>query len=135
MAAASSRASIRRSPTRCWNGTRREAIRGYRSEEELRHLIGTGVSAAAICHCARSWTRPASRKVQIVASSGFGPAKCRVMADAKAPIDVVGTGCFMPAELDRDLCHRRHRRIRRHATVKVGREFLHRRPSGNGALK
>jgi nicotinate phosphoribosyltransferase len=24
------------------------AIRGYRTEEELRHLVGTGVSAAAI---------------------------------------------------------------------------------------
>ena len=28
-----------------------KAIRGYRSETELRHLIGTGVSAAAVWHC------------------------------------------------------------------------------------
>ena len=35
-------------PTRCWSATRRDAIRGYRSEAELRYLVGTGVSAAAI---------------------------------------------------------------------------------------
>ena len=46
--------------------------------------------------CARSSTGRASTKVKIVASSGFGPAKCRVMAEAKAPIDVVGTGSFLP---------------------------------------
>jgi nicotinate phosphoribosyltransferase len=34
--------------------------------------------------------------VKIVASSGFSPAKCRVMAMAEAPIDVVGTGSFLP---------------------------------------
>ena len=71
-------------------------------------------------------------KVRIVVSSGFGVDKCRVMADAKAPIDVVGTGSFLP-----DLWHETY------ATadiveydgvpmVKIGREFLLRK---NGARK
>ena len=88
------------------------AIRRYRSDTELRYLVGTGVSAAAIWQHARgAGRRRAIRKVQIVASSGFGVDKCRVMADAKAPIDVVGTGSFIPDPVARDLRHGRHRRI------------------------
>ena len=37
------------------------AIRTYRTEEELRWLTGTGVTAAAIFHTRDGWTRPASR--------------------------------------------------------------------------
>ncbi len=63
-----------RRPTRCWSASSPESIRGYRSEAELRYLVGTGVSAAAILHHARaSSTAPASPKVKIVASSGFRP--------------------------------------------------------------
>ncbi len=39
-----------------------DAVRGYRDETELRYLIGAGVSAAAICTCAKIWTRPASTR-------------------------------------------------------------------------
>ena len=73
------------------------AIRRYRSETELRYpgrhrRLRRGDLADA---------RGAGRgrtiaRVRIVASSGFGVDKCRVMADAKAPIDVVGTGSFIP---------------------------------------
>ena len=52
-------------------------------------------------------------RVKIVASSGFGPAECRVMAAAQAPIDGVGTGSYRPEVWSRDLRHRRHRRLRR----------------------
>ena len=72
------------------------AIRRYRSETELRYLVGTGVSAAAIWHTREALDAAGYRKVRIVASSGFGVDKCRVMADARAPIDVVGTGSFIP---------------------------------------
>ncbi|MBL8674223.1 MAG: nicotinate phosphoribosyltransferase, partial [Rhodospirillales bacterium] len=74
-----------------------ESIRGYRSEEELRHLIGTGVSAAAIFHLRDSLDAAGFKAVKIVASSGFGPAKCRVMAEAGTPIDIVGSGSFLPS--------------------------------------
>ncbi len=72
------------------------AIRRYRSETELRYLVGTGVSAAAIWRLREALDAAGYRRARIVASSGFGVDKCRVMADAKAPIDVVGTGSFIP---------------------------------------
>jgi nicotinate phosphoribosyltransferase len=104
------------------------AIRRYRSETELRYLVGTGVSAAAIWSFREALDAAGHRAVRIVASSGFGVDKCRVMADASAPIDVVGTGSFIP-----DAWHETY------ATadiveydgvpmVKLGREFLLRRP-------
>jgi len=72
------------------------AIRGYRSEEELRYLVGTGVSAAAIWRLRQALDEAGFTAVKIVASSGFGPAKCRMMAAANAPIDIIGTGSYLP---------------------------------------
>jgi nicotinate phosphoribosyltransferase len=73
-----------------------KAIRGYRSEAELRYLVGTGVSAAALWHVRQTLDEAGFPKVRIVANSGFGPAKCRIMAIANAPVDVVGTGSYLP---------------------------------------
>jgi nicotinate phosphoribosyltransferase len=50
------------------------------------------VSAAAIWLLRRTLDEAGFVAVKIVASSGFGPAKCRVMAAANAPIDTIGTG-------------------------------------------
>ena len=108
------------------------AIRRYRSETELRFLVGTGVSAAAIWRLREALDEAGFPAVKIIVSSGFGVDKCRVMADARAPIDVVGTGSFIP-----DAWHETY------ATadiidydgvpmVKLGREFLLRR---NGARR
>jgi nicotinate phosphoribosyltransferase len=72
------------------------SIRGYRTEEELRYLVGTGVSAAAIWLLRQELDGAGFNQVKIVASSGFGPAKCRIMAAANAPIDVIGTGSYLP---------------------------------------
>ncbi|MDZ4737646.1 MAG: nicotinate phosphoribosyltransferase [Rhodospirillaceae bacterium] len=103
------------------------AIRGYRSESELRYLVGGGVSAAACFHMRGALDEAGFRDVKLVASSGFDPAKCKLMAEASAPIDVIGTGSYLP-----------HRWPETYATadivaydgtprVKVGREFLLRR--------
>jgi nicotinate phosphoribosyltransferase len=73
-----------------------QSIRGYRSEADLRHLVGTGVSAAAIWRLRRSLDQAGFERVKIVASSGFSPVKCQMMAAANAPIDVVGTGSYLP---------------------------------------
>jgi nicotinate phosphoribosyltransferase len=73
-----------------------QVIRGYLTADEQRHLIGTGVSAAAIWHIREQLDEAGFDKVKIVASSGFSPAKCRLMATAQAPIDVIGTGSFLP---------------------------------------
>ena len=72
------------------------SIRGYRTEAELRDLVGTGVSAAAIWHVRQTLNDAHFPNVKIVASSGFNPAKCRIMAVAEAPIDMVGTGSYLP---------------------------------------
>ncbi|MFV3129308.1 nicotinate phosphoribosyltransferase [Niveispirillum sp. KHB5.9] len=103
------------------------SIRGYRDETELRHLIGAGVSAAAIHFLREKLDEAGFARVRIVASSGFSPEKCRVMADAKAPIDVVGTGSYLPdkwAETYATADIVEYGGVKR---VKVGREFLLRR--------
>jgi nicotinate phosphoribosyltransferase len=107
-----------------------EAIRGYRTEEELRHLVGTGVSAAALFHVRERLNAEGFHKVRIVASSGFGPAKCRVMAEAGAPIDVVGSGSFLPANWTETYATADIVEYDGVPRVKVGREFLHRTRAG-----
>jgi nicotinate phosphoribosyltransferase len=65
--------------------------------------------------------------VKIIASSGFGVDKCRVMADAKAPIDTVGTGSFIPDAWGETYATADIIEYDDVARVKVGREFLLRR--------
>jgi nicotinate phosphoribosyltransferase len=103
------------------------AIRRYRSETELRFLVGTGVSAAAVWHTREALDAAGYPNVRIVVSSGFGVAKCRVMADAKAPIDVVGTGSFIPDSWHETYATADIVEYDGVPMVKVGREFLLRR--------
>ncbi|MGP1396415.1 MAG: nicotinate phosphoribosyltransferase [Inquilinaceae bacterium] len=103
------------------------SIRGYRDETELRYLIGTGVSAAAIHHLRDRLDEAGFDKVKIVASSGFGPAKCRVMALAGVPVDVVGTGSFLPERWTETYATADIVEYDGKPMVKVGREFLLRR--------
>lgn len=115
-----------------------QAIRRYRSETELRHLVGTGVSAAAVWRMREALDEGGFPKVRIVASSGFGVAKCRVMAEARAPIDVVGTGSFLPEAWSETYATADIIEYDGVPRVKVGREFLlrrggaHPRPDGGG---
>lgn len=106
------------------------AIRRYRSETELRHLVGTGVSAAAVWKMREVLDAAGFNKVRIVASSGFGVQKCRVMAEAKAPIDVVGTGSFLPDIWSETYATADIVEYDGHQRVKVGREFLLHRNGG-----
>ncbi len=103
------------------------AIRRYRSDTELRYLVGTGVSAAAIWRMRESLDAAGFPKVRIVASSGFGVDKCRVMADARAPVDVVGTGSFIPDVWTETYATADIVSYDGVPMVKVGREFLLRR--------
>jgi nicotinate phosphoribosyltransferase len=107
-----------------------KALRGYRTEPELRHLIGTGVSAAALWTLRERLDAAGFPKVKIVASSGFSPAKCKVMAYAKAPIDVVGTGSYLPDHWGETYATADIIAYDGVARVKVGREFLLRRGEG-----
>lgn len=103
------------------------AIRRYRSDVELRFLVGTGVSAAAIWRMREALDEAGFPRVKIVASSGFGVDKCRVMADAKAPIDMVGTGSFIPDHWGETYATADIVEYDDTPMVKVGREFLLRR--------
>ena len=100
------------------------AIRRYRSDTELRYLVGTGVSAAAIWRMREALDEAGFPRVRLVASSGFGVEKCRVMADSRAPIDVVGTGSFLPDSWPETYATADIIAYDGAPRVKVGREFL-----------
>lgn len=101
-----------------------DAIRGYRTEAELRHLIGGGVSAAALWHLRERLDEGGFEKARIVASSGFGPEKCKVMAAADVPIDAIGTGSFLPGDWQQTYATADIVEYGGTKRVKVGREFL-----------
>ena len=108
------------------------AIRRYRSDTELRYLVGTGVSAAAVWRMREALNQAGFPAVRIVASSGFGVDKCRVMADCRAPLDLVGTGSFIPDTWSETYATADIVEYDGQPMVKLGREFLLRR---NGARK
>jgi nicotinate phosphoribosyltransferase len=101
-----------------------DAIRGYRTDAELRYLTGTGVSAAAVWHLREQLDKAGFDKVKIVASSGFGPAKCKVFAAARAPVDLIGTGSFLPESWSETYATADIVAYDGAARVKVGREWL-----------
>ena len=100
------------------------ALRRYRSQRELGYLIGTGVSAASVWKMREALNEAGFPSVKIVASSGFGVEKCSVMADAKAPIDLVGTGSFIPENWSETYATADIVAYNGVARVKIGREFL-----------
>jgi nicotinate phosphoribosyltransferase len=104
-----------------------QVIRRYRSETELRYLVGTGVSAAAVWHMRDALDAAGFGRVRIVGSSGFGVEKCKVMADAQAPLDIVGTGSFIPEAWSETYATADIVEYDGQPRVKVGREFLLRR--------
>ncbi len=105
-----------------------EAIRGYRTDDELRNLVGPGVSAAAIWALREALDAAGFERVRLVGSSGFGPQKCRIMAEAHAPLDLVGTGSYLPAKWSETYATADIVAYDGQPRVKVGREFLLRRP-------
>ena len=107
------------------------AIRRYRSDPELRSLVGTGVTAASIWRTREALDEAGFERVRIVASSGFNVDKCRVMADANAPIDVVGTGSFIPEHWSETYATADIVAYDGAPRVKLGREFLLRASTPN----
>lgn len=89
-----------------------------------RVLFGKGVSAASIIHMRRAFDRAGFKDARIVVSSGFDPQKCQIMGAAKAPVDVVGTGSFLPATLSETYATADIISYDGVKRVKVGREFL-----------
>ena len=101
-----------------------DAIRGYRTDQELKHLIGTGVSAAAAWYLREQLDQEGFNNVKIVCSSGFGPEKCRVFALAQTPVDVIGTGSYLPDKWSETYATADIISYDGVSRVKTGREFL-----------
>ena len=100
------------------------AIRTYRTETELRWLTGTGVTAAAIFHIRETLDNAGFDQVKIIASSGFSPRKCKLMASIRAPIDFIGTGSYLPELWGETYATADVIAYDGVERVKVGREFL-----------
>jgi nicotinate phosphoribosyltransferase len=101
-----------------------QAVRTYRSETELRWLVGTGVSAAAIFHLRDSLDRAGYEAMKITASSGFNPNKCKVFASVGAPVNMIGTGSYLPEQWSETYATADIVEYNGQSSVKVGREFL-----------
>ncbi len=61
-----------------------------------RVLFGTGVSVASVIKMRQTLDAAGFNSARIVASSGFTPFKCKMFGHARAPVDVIGTGSFIP---------------------------------------
>ena len=101
-----------------------EAIRGYRTESELRHLIGPGVSVAATWYLREKLDDEGFANAKIFCSSGFSPEKCNAFAIGMAPVDVIGTGNFLPDRWTETYATADIIEYDGVPRVKVGREFL-----------
>ena len=100
------------------------ATRGYRTDAELKHLMGTGVSVAAVWYLREILDSHGFDKTRIVASSGFGPDKCRMFSFAKAPLDLIGTGSYLPQIWSETYATADIISYDGNPCVKSGREFL-----------
>jgi nicotinate phosphoribosyltransferase len=89
-----------------------------------RILFGKGVSVASIIHARLALDKAGYKDAMIVGSSGFDAQKCQVMGAARAPLDIVGTGSFLPATLTETYATADIIAYDGVKRVKVGREFL-----------
>ena len=89
-----------------------------------RILFGAGVSAASIIHMRKVLNDEGFKDAKIIASSGFNPQKCHVMGAAGVPVDMIGTGSFLPATLTETYATADIISYNGVKRVKLGREFL-----------
>ncbi len=94
-------------------------------DQVRRTLFGNGVSVASIINTRNRLDEAGFDSVRIIASSGFDPQKCLVMGAAKAPIDMVGTGSYMPSTLRETYSTADIIAYDGVKRVKLGREFLY----------
>lgn len=73
------------------------------SSDEIRDkcLFGTGVTAASVVRFRKVLDDAGYKAPGIVASSGFDVLKCRVFGNLGIPVDVVGTGSYLPVKINR----------------------------------
>ena len=61
-----------------------------------RVLFGTGVSLASVIQLRQKLDAAGFNGAKVVASSGFNLFKCKMFGNARAPVDAIGTGSFIP---------------------------------------
>jgi len=89
-----------------------------------RVLFGTGVSAAAIIHMRQRLDAEGFTAARIVGSSGFDLFKCKMFGNARVPVDVIGTGSFLPETLGETFATADIFRYDGVPGIKVGREKI-----------
>lgn len=67
---------------------------------EQKWLVDKGVSVAAVFHFREQMDAAGLKGLKIVVSSGFSADKCALFREAGAPVDVVGTGSWLPDGLE-----------------------------------
>ena len=100
------------------------SIKTYRNEKEMKWLVGTGVSVSSIFYLRNILDKSGWKKVKIVASSGFNPEKCLLFANTNAPVDVIGTGSYIPNNWEETYATADIIKYGEKSLVKKGREFL-----------
>jgi len=67
------------------------------TKDRVRRVVfGTGVSVASVIQLRQTLDAAGFNACRIVGSSGFNMFKCKMFANARAPLDSVGTGSFIP---------------------------------------
>ena len=89
-----------------------------------RVLFGTGVSVASVIQLRQTLDAAGFNACRIVGSSGFNLFKCKMFANARAPLDSVGTGSFIPETFSDTFATADIYRFDGEFNVKLGREKL-----------
>lgn len=89
-----------------------------------RVLFGTGVSVASVIRLRKLLDANGFNACRIVGSSGFNLFKCKIFANARAPLDVVGTGSFIPENFADTFATADIYMYEGKSMVKLGREKL-----------
>lgn len=89
-----------------------------------RVLFGTGVSVASVIQLRQTLDAAGFNACRIVGSSGFNLFKCKMFANARAPLDSVGTGSFIPEPFSDTFATADIYRYDGEFNVKLGREKL-----------
>ena len=100
-----------------------------RADIEDKYLFGTGVTAANVVAFREALDAAGYKNARIVASSGFDPLKTRIFGNLDVPVDVIGSGSFLPkrtseAQATADIIAYTFLDGQRHDLVKAGREHL-----------
>jgi nicotinate phosphoribosyltransferase len=89
-----------------------------------RILFGTGVSAAAVIHMRHRLDGAGFGTARIVASSGFNLFKCKIFGNARVPVDVIGTGSFIPETYSETFATADIFKYENEFHIKIGREKI-----------